>query len=119
MSHAVDPPASRQPLRIPSDQLARQAVASLGGHLFQATRAATEWSHLGDDARLLIEVAEDYAVLVRDALDIPQTKHEFGASVTRHACAPSTAHSRYSRYTFFRFMHLPSRRSRIERLVPA
>ena len=60
----MDPPASRQPLRIPSDQLARQAAASLGGHLFQATRAATEWSHLADDARLLIEVAEDYAVLV-------------------------------------------------------
>lgn len=78
----MDPPASRQPLRIPSDQLARQAAASLGGHLFQATRAATEWSHLGDDARLLIEVAEDYAVLVRDALDMTQTKHEFGASVT-------------------------------------
>lgn len=82
MSHAVDPLASRQPLRVPSDQLARQAAASLGGHLFQATRAATEWSHLGDDARLLIEVAEDYAVLVRDALDMTQTKHEFGASVT-------------------------------------
>ncbi|WP_343529099.1 hypothetical protein [Sphingomonas sp.] len=69
-------------MRIPSDQLARQAAASLGGHLFQAIRAATEWSHLGDDARLLIEVAEDYAVLVRDALDMTQTKHEFGASVT-------------------------------------
>lgn len=72
----------RQQLRVPSEQLARQATASLGGHLFQATRAATEWSHLGEKAQLLIEVAEDYAVLVRDALDMTQTKHEFGASVT-------------------------------------
>ncbi|KTR82481.1 hypothetical protein NS277_13440 [Novosphingobium barchaimii] len=82
MSRAVDPLASRHPLRVPSDQLARQATASLGGHLFQATRAATEWSHLGEDAQLLIEVAEDYALLVRDALEMTQTKHEFGASVT-------------------------------------
>lgn len=82
MSHTVDPLASRQPLRIPSDQLARQAAASLGGHLFQATRAATEWSHLGQNAQLLIEVAEDYAVLVHDALNMTQTKQEFGASVT-------------------------------------
>lgn len=82
MSRNIDPIKSRQPLRIPSDQLARQAAASLGGHLFQATRAATEWSHLAASAQLLIEVAEDYAVLVRDALNMTQTKHEFGASVT-------------------------------------
>lgn len=82
MSHIVDPLASRQPLRVPSDQLARQAAASLGGHLFQATRAATEWFHLGENAQLLIEVAEDYAVLVRDSLEMTQTKHEFSASVT-------------------------------------
>lgn len=78
----MNPIDSKRLLQTPSDQLARQAAASLGGHLFQATRAATEWCQLGDGAQLLVEVAEDYAVLVRDALEMTQTKHEFGASVT-------------------------------------
>ncbi|MDB5413408.1 MAG: hypothetical protein JWR10_1743 [Rubritepida sp.] len=69
-------------LTVPSEQLVRQAVASLGGHLFQAVRAASEWIQLGSDAKLLVEVAEDYAIMVRDALDMTQTKQEFSASVT-------------------------------------
>lgn len=82
MSNTVDTVPSQKPLQIPSDQLARQAAESLGGHIFQATRAATEWCSLPEGAHLLVEVAEDYAVLVRDALNMTQTKHEFSASVT-------------------------------------
>jgi len=67
---------------VPDGQRARQAVASLGGHLFQATRAATEWVQLPDGATLLIEVAEDYAVLARGALAMTQTKQEYSASAT-------------------------------------
>lgn len=67
---------------VPDEQRARQAVASLGGHLFQATRAAIEWVELADDATLLIEVAEDYAILARGALAMTQTKQEYGAAVT-------------------------------------
>ncbi|MDB5713034.1 MAG: hypothetical protein JWO15_431 [Sphingomonadales bacterium] len=73
---------SGETILVPDDQRARQAVASLGGHLFQATRAAIEWVQLADDATLLIEVAEDYAVLARDALAMTQTKQEYGAAVT-------------------------------------
>lgn len=69
-------------IAVPDEQRARQAVASLGGHLFQATRAAIEWVQLPDSASLLIEVAEDYAVLARGALAMTQTKQEYGASVT-------------------------------------
>jgi hypothetical protein len=67
---------------VPDEQRARQAVASLGGHLFQAARAATEWVQLPEGATLLIEVAEDYAVLARGALAMTQTKQEYSASVT-------------------------------------
>ena len=67
---------------VPDGQRARQAVASLGGHVLQATRAATEWVQLPEDAALLIEVAEDYATLARGALGMTQVKQEYGASVT-------------------------------------
>ena len=41
---------SGETIAVPDDQRARQAVASLGGHLFQATRAAIEWIQLADEA---------------------------------------------------------------------
>jgi hypothetical protein len=81
VTQASDNP-SDMTIAVPNEQRARQAVASLGGHLFQATRAAIEWVQLPDGATLLIEVAEDYAVLARDALAMTQTKQEYGASVT-------------------------------------
>lgn len=82
MDRSLNSSDPQKSLQIPSDQEARQATASLGGHLFQATRAATEWSRLPSDAQLLLEIAEDYAVLVRRALHMTQIKHEFGGSVT-------------------------------------
>lgn len=81
MTRAVDLSAIDH-IAVPDAELARQAVASLGGHLFQATRAATEWVQLSGDATLLIEVAEDYAVLARGALAMTQTKQEYSGSVT-------------------------------------
>lgn len=81
MDRDANPPPTDM-VSVPDGQRARQAVASLGGHLFQATRAAIEWVQLPDGAMLLIEVAEDYAVLARDALAMTQTKQEYGASVT-------------------------------------
>ena len=81
MSRELDQPPN-DIVAVPDEQRARQAIASLGGHLFQATRAATEWVQLSDDATLLIEVAEDYAVLARGALAMTQTKQEYSASVT-------------------------------------
>jgi hypothetical protein len=82
MSRGVDPLIEQRQLSVPTEQLVRQAAASLGGHLFQAVRAASEWIQLGSDAKLLVEVAEDYAIMVRDALAMTQTKQEFSAPVT-------------------------------------
>jgi hypothetical protein len=81
MSGQPDQP-SNEIVVVPDEQRARQAMASLGGHLFQATRAATEWAQLTAERILLIEVAEDYAVLAQGALTMTQTKQEFSGSVT-------------------------------------
>ncbi len=69
-------------LAVPIEQQARQATASLAGHLFQAMRAASEWVRMDSASRLLLEVAEDYAFLARGALQMTQTKHEFSVTVT-------------------------------------
>lgn len=74
--------AANAAVSVPDGQRARQAVASLGGHVFQATRAATEWVQLPEGATLLVEVAEDYATLVAGALTMTQVKQERGVTVT-------------------------------------
>lgn len=81
MDRKLHPPPT-DIVAVPDGQRARQSVASLGGHIFQATRAATEWVQLPEGATLLIEVAEDYAVLARGTLAMTQTKQEYSASVT-------------------------------------
>lgn len=67
---------SAEDLTIPDEQRGRQAVASLGGYIHQILSSALAWVGLGPDEILLIEVAEDYAVLARNALQMTQVKRE-------------------------------------------
>lgn len=80
--NADTPPHSTDGIYAPSEQQARQACASLAGHLYQAVRAASNWIQLSENERLLIEVAEDFAILVSGALSMTQVKHQTGATVT-------------------------------------
>lgn len=63
---------------IPEDQRGRQAVASLGGYVHQLVATMRAWQRLGDVEALLLEVAEDYAVLAAGALQMTQVKRETG-----------------------------------------
>jgi hypothetical protein len=70
------------PVTIPDEQIARQAVASLGGYVHQIVRTVGEWIRLPHDGKLLIEVAEDYATLARGVLTMAQVKAITGPSTT-------------------------------------
>lgn len=61
---------------IPDEQRARQAVASLGGYAHQLIVTLLAWMELGDGDTLLVEVAEDYAVVGSGVLDMTQVKRE-------------------------------------------
>ena len=52
----------------PSGDPARQAVAALRGYAYQLYASALAWLALPDGAILHLEVAEDYAVVTREAL---------------------------------------------------
>ena len=61
-------------LEIPNDEVARQAVDSLRGYVYQIYQTLAAWLTLGEEEALLLEVAEDFAVLARDALTATQVK---------------------------------------------
>ena len=65
---------SANALQIPAQERARQAVSSLRGYAYQIYQSLSAWLLLGEDETLLLEVAEDYAVLARDALSAVQVK---------------------------------------------
>lgn len=70
-------------LNVPEEQRGRQAVASLGGYVHQLVATLRAWSRLASGEALLLEVAEDYAVLAADALHMSQIKRETsGSSLT-------------------------------------
>ncbi len=52
----------------------RQAIASLRGYVYQLYASALAWTRLSRDAFLFLEVAEDYAVAVKNALAGTQVK---------------------------------------------
>lgn len=56
---------------VPPEDVGRQATASLRGYIYQIHASAAAWVGLGADDRLYLEVAEDYAELLRkpDAVD--------------------------------------------------
>lgn len=67
----------------PAGDVARQAIASLGGYTYQVAAAALAWVDLADGAHLYLEVAEDYATAAEQALQAVQVKDTAGSgSVT-------------------------------------
>ena len=67
----------------PEGDHARQAVHSLRGYVYQALATALAWTHIGEHDKLFLEVAEDYAVIAKQALNAVQVKDTEGSgSVT-------------------------------------
>lgn len=58
----------------PEGDVARQAVAALGGYAYQLYASAIAWLGLRDREVLVLEVAEDFAVACRHALLATQAK---------------------------------------------
>jgi hypothetical protein len=67
-------------LNIPDEQRGRQAVASLGGYAHQIFTTLLAWMRIASDETLLVEVAEDYAIITADALTMTQVKRETSAT---------------------------------------
>ena len=61
-------------LQMPDDQIKRQAISSLRGYIYQIYQSLNAWITLKEDEILLLEVAEDYAVIAEDALKATQVK---------------------------------------------
>lgn len=59
---------------IPQGDVARQAVDSLRGYAYQVTVAALAWLDIEATSRIFLEVAEDYAVVAKDAIEAVQVK---------------------------------------------
>jgi hypothetical protein len=51
---------------IPPEDVCRQATALLRGNVYQLHASAAAWVDLGADDQLYIEVAEDYAEVLRE-----------------------------------------------------
>ena len=70
-------------LQTPGNQKKRQAVDSLRGYAYQFYQTLIAWITLKENEILLLEVAEDFAVVARDALKATQVKDTAGSgSVT-------------------------------------
>ena len=63
----------------PSGDPRRQAVDSLRGYAYQLYVSALAWLRLQSEERLYLEVAEDFAVVSREALEGVQVKDTSGS----------------------------------------
>ena len=59
---------------LPESDVARQAVDSLRGYVYQGMATALAWLDIEEDARIYLEVAEDYSILAKQALRAVQIK---------------------------------------------
>ena len=66
------------PVQTPIGDTAREAIDSLRGYVYQVYQSALAWTELNDDEFLFLEVAEDYAVAAKDALQAVQVKETAG-----------------------------------------
>jgi len=70
---------------VPDDQKSRQAIGGLRGYIYQLYQTLASWLDLKDDETLLLEVAEDFAILAKDTLVGTQVKETAGSgSITLH-----------------------------------
>jgi hypothetical protein len=65
--------------KAPKGNEAREAIDSLGGYVYQLYQSTLAWMDLNDDEFLFLEVAEDYTVVARDALQGTQVKRTSSA----------------------------------------
>ena len=63
-------PPEKTPLGDPS----REAINSLRGYVYQIYQSALAWTELEDDEFLYLEVAEDFAIVAKEALEAVQVK---------------------------------------------
>jgi hypothetical protein len=54
------------PWILPEEDLARQAIPSLRGYVYQLHQSAGAWIHLKQGDLLLLEVAEDFSQILRE-----------------------------------------------------
>ena len=59
---------------VPKGDTARQAVDSLRGYAYQVLATALAWLDIDENGRLFLEVAEDYAIIAKQALSAVQVK---------------------------------------------
>ena len=59
---------------LPESDVVRQAVDSLRGYVYQALATALAWLDIEENGRIYLEVAEDYAILTKQALHAVQIK---------------------------------------------
>lgn len=64
----------RKNLNIPTEELGRQAVDSLRGYIYQIYESINAWLRIKEEETLLLEVAEDYAVLAKHSLTSTQVR---------------------------------------------
>lgn len=68
---------------VPEAEVARQAVGSLRGYAYQTVAAALAWLDIDERGQLYLEVAEDYAIVAKQALSAVQVRDTEGSgSVT-------------------------------------
>lgn len=67
---------------MPEADRQRQAVASIRGYIYQIYSSALAWAALAEDEVLLLEVADDFAVVTTDALSLTQIKDAPAGSAT-------------------------------------
>lgn len=73
----------RTEVTVPDDDIVRQAISSIGGYVYQLYSTADAWLSLNGSDILLVEVAEDYAVVARNALKAVQVKRTSGSVTLR------------------------------------
>lgn len=77
---------------VPQGDTARQAVDSLRGYAYQVLATALAWLDIGETSRLFLEVAEDYAIVAKEALSAVQVKDTEGSgSVTLNSASVRNA----------------------------
>lgn len=70
----ADDPAAEVAINVPEGEKKRQAIDALRGYVYQLYASSLAWTRLAPDQTLLLEVAEDYAVVARDAVNAVQVK---------------------------------------------
>ena len=75
---------------VPQADPARQAVASLRGYAYQVLATALAWLDIDEHSQIYLEVAEDYAIVAKDAILGVQVKDtERSESVTSRDDIPA------------------------------